>query len=146
MATVELRPGDVLNIVWSSVQNTPLGRKEVESSFSYEYDDLLVQLKARGRRGVGRRNSGTEGARFSRLVALTVNAIKKGTWSTGARIDRDVVYGKMIKRFGELDSSEYVNITPNAKKSITYLIQKKTALRTAQKRELNTMLETIHAS
>ena len=93
MATVELRPGDVLNIVWSSVQNTPLGRKEVESSFSYSYDDLPVQLKARGRR-----NSGTEGVSFRRLVALTVNAIKKGTWSTGARIDRDVVYGKMIQR------------------------------------------------
>lgn len=145
MAAVELRPGDVLNIVWSSVQNTPLGRKEVESSFSYSYDELLIQLKAKGRRG-GRRNSGTEGARFSRLVALTVNAIKKGTWSTGARIDRDVVYGKMIKRFSELDSREYTNITPNAKKSITYLIQKKTALRMSQKRELNSMLEAIHAS
>ena len=47
MAAVELRPGDVLNIVWSSVQNTPLGRKEVESSFSYQYDELLIQLKAK---------------------------------------------------------------------------------------------------
>ena len=51
MAAVELRPGDVLNVVWSSVQNTPLGRKEVESSFSYSYDELLIQLKTKGRRG-----------------------------------------------------------------------------------------------
>ena len=48
MAAVELRPGDVLNIVWSSVQNTPLGRKEVESSFSYSYEELLVSTQDKG--------------------------------------------------------------------------------------------------
>ena len=43
MASVELRPGDTLNIVWTSVQDTPLGVKEVESSFAFSYDDLLAR-------------------------------------------------------------------------------------------------------
>src|SRR5689334_17279035 len=113
MASVELRPGDTLNIVWTSVQETPLGVKEVESSFAFTYDELLARLRAKCRAGKSRR-SGTNGARFSRIVALATNALRKGKWSTGADIDRDEVFGKLMKRFHELENTEYANITSNA--------------------------------
>lgn len=135
MASVELRPGDTLNIVWSSVQDTPLGAKEVESRFAYSYEELLARLRAKGRAGKSRR-SGTSGARFSRLVALASNALRKGKWSTGADIDKDQVFGKLLKRFGELDSGEYVNITSNAKESLVQLYQHKTLLKPQQKKDL----------
>jgi hypothetical protein len=142
MASVDLRPGDTLNIIWSSVQDTPLGTKEVESKFAYSYDELLARLKAKGRAGKSRR-SGTSGARFSRIVALATNALRKGKWSTGADIDRDEVFTKLMRRFGELDSSEYANITGNAKQSLLALHQGKTTLKAQQKKELKDAIEAI---
>ena len=120
MATVELRPGDVLNIVWSSTQNTPLGVKEVESSFAFTYDELLQRLRSKGRAGKSRR-SGSEGARFSRIVALAVNALRKGEWSTGAKIKRAEVFERLIARFEKLNPAEYPNVTKNARQSIEML-------------------------
>lgn len=142
MASVELRPGDTLNIIWSSVQETPLGVKEVESKFAYSYEELLARLKAKGRAGKSRR-SGTNGARFSRVVALATNALRKGKWSTGADIDRDEVFGKMMKRFNDLDPSEYANITGNAKQALVQLYHGKTALKPAQKKDLKEAIEAI---
>ena len=135
MASVELRPGDTLNIIWSSVQDTPLGVKEVESKFAYSYDELLLRLKAKGRAGKSRR-SGTSGARFSRIVALAANALRKGKWSTGADIDREEVFVKLMRRFNELDATEYPNITANAKQSLIVLYQNKTILKAPQKKDL----------
>ena len=142
MASVELRPGDTLNIIWSSVQDTPLGVKEVESKFAYSYDELLARLKAKGRAGKSRR-SGTSGARFSRIVALATNALRKGKWSTGADIDRDEVFTKLMRRFGELDATEYANITGNAKESLVELYQSKTILKAPQKKDLKDAIEAI---
>ena len=142
MASVELRPGDTLNIVWSSVQETPLGVKEVESKFAYSYEELLARLKAKGRAGKSRR-SGTSGARFSRIVALATNALRKGRWSTGAEIDRDEVFAKLLKRFSELDAAEYANITANAKQSLVALYQGKSALKVPQKKDLRDVIEAI---
>lgn len=142
MASVELRPGDTLNIIWSSVQDTPLGVKEVESKFAYSYDDLLARLKAKGRAGKSRR-SGTNGARFSRIVALATNALRKGKWSTGADIDKDEVFAKLMRRFGELDNTEYANITGNAKQSLLALYQGKTNLKANQKKDLKDAIEAI---
>lgn len=132
MASVELRPGDTLNIVWSSVQETPLGSTEVESSFAFSYEELLARLKAKSRVGKSRR-SGTVGARFSRFVALSTNALRKGKWSTGADIDKEEVFDKLIKKLAELDSDEYRNITLNAKKSLIELFQSKNILKQNQK-------------
>jgi hypothetical protein len=140
MATVELRPGDTLNIVWTSVQETPLGVKEVESSFAFSYDELLVRLKAKGRTGKSRR-SGTSGARFSRIVALATNALRKGKWSTGADIDREEVFGKLMSRFGELDAAEYANITPNAKQSLANLYKNNKNLSPEQRLQLKDAVE-----
>jgi hypothetical protein len=139
---VELRPGDTLNIIWSSVQDTPLGVKEVESKFAYSYDELLARLKAKGRAGKSRR-SGTSGARFSRIVALATNALRKGKWSTGADIDRDEVFAKLMKKFHELDASEYANITGNAKQSLLALHQGKASLKANQKKDLRDAIEAI---
>ncbi|MGE0173610.1 MAG: hypothetical protein AB7T49_12510 [Oligoflexales bacterium] len=142
MASVELRPGDTLNIVWTSVQDTPLGVKEVESSFAFSYEELLLRLKARGRAGKSRR-SGTSGARFSRLVALSTNALRKGKWSTGADIDRDEVFTKLHSKFSELDPSEYLNITGNAKESLLKLHENSKYLKPEQKKQLKGMIEAI---
>lgn len=142
MASVELRPGDTLNIVWTSVQDTPLGLKEVESSFAFSYDELLLRLKAKGRAGKFRR-SGTNGARFSRIVALSTNALRKGKWSTGADIDRDEVFSKLMGRFNELDEAEYANITSNAKESILNLYKNGKYLNDLQKDELRQMVESV---
>ena len=142
MASVELRPGDTLNIIWSSVQDTQLGVKEVESKFAYTYDELLARLKAKGRAGKSRR-TGTSGARFSRIVAVATNALKKGKWSTGADIDRDEVFAKLMRRFSELDATEYANITANAKQSLVLLYQGKAALKAPQKKDLKDAIDAI---
>ena len=142
MASVDLRPGDTLNIIWSSVQETPLGVKEVESKFAYSYEELLARLKAKGRAGKSRR-SGTNGARFSRIVALATNALRKGKWSTGADIDRDQVFAKLMRRFNELDAAEHTNITGNAKQSLIALYQGKTVLKPNQKKDLKDAIEAI---
>lgn len=135
MASVEIRPGDTLNIIWSSVQDTPLGVKEVESKFAYSYDELLAKLRAKGRAGKSRR-SGTNGARFSRIVALATNALRKGKWSTGADIDREEVFSKLLKKFNDLDDCEYANITGNAKESLVALYKSDGILNDVQKEEL----------
>jgi len=140
MASVELRPGDTLNIVWTSVQDTPLGVKEVESSFAFSYDDLLAKLKTNGRTGKSRR-SGTNGARFSRIVALATNALKKGKWSTGADIDKGEVFEKLMRKFDELEPSEYENITPNARESLAALYENGQGLTENQRVSLRKAIE-----
>lgn len=132
MASVELRPGDTLNIVWSSVQETPLGSTEVESSFAFSYEELLLRLKAKSRAGKSRR-SGTVGARFSRFIALSTSALRKGKWSTGADIDKEEVFTKLIERLNSLEPAEYLNITENAKKSLVEMYQNKSFLKQNQK-------------
>ncbi|NDE15732.1 hypothetical protein EBZ80_12460 [bacterium] len=139
MASVQLRPGDTLNIVWTSVQETPLGMKEVESNFAFTYEELLARLKAKGRTGKSRR-SGTDGARFSRIVALATNAMRKGKWSTGADIDRDVVFNKLMRKFNELENHEYANITSNAREALSELHDSK-YLKPNQKKELKSALD-----
>ena len=122
MANVELRPGDTLEIIWTSLQETPLGSKEVESSFAFSYEELLSKLKSKGRAGKSRR-VGSDGARFSRVFALATNALRKGKWSTGADIDREEVFTKLVARFKKLEVEEYGNITGNAKQSLLHLYQ-----------------------
>jgi hypothetical protein len=112
----------------------------VESKFAYSYDELLTRLKAKGRAGKSRR-SGTSGARFSRIVALATNALRKGKWSTGADIDRDEVFAKLMKRFGELDATEYNNITGNAKESLVVLYNSKNILKANQKKDLKDAID-----
>ncbi len=143
MASVELRPGDTLNIIWIAQQDTPLGTKEIESIFAFEYDDLLIKLRAKGRAGKSRK-SGTNGARFSRVIALATNALKKGKWSTGADIDKDIVFNRLMKKFSELDKIEYANITANAKESLGNLFRNtKINFKPQQKKDLKAMLDNI---
>ncbi len=142
MASVELRPGDTLNIVWSSVQDTPLGVKEVESSFAFTYDELLLRLRTKGKVGTSRR-SGNVGARFSRIVALSCNALQKGKWSTGAEINRSEVFVKLVNQFRDLSSSEYHNITENAKQSLQYLYESEGLLKKSQKTDLKDVLKAM---
>ena len=142
MASVELRPGDTLNIVWSSVQETPLGTKEIESSFAFSYEELLQKMRSKGRAGKSRR-SGTSGARFSRIVALATNALRKGKWSTGADIDREEVFAKLMLRFNELDAAEYANITGNARHSLLGLYESKAILKGNQRKELKDAVTAI---
>lgn len=145
MASVELRPGDTLNIIWKSTQESPLGVREVESSFAFSYEDLLGRLGAKGRMGKSRR-SGSSGARFSRLVALSTNALRKGKWSTGADIDRSEVFAKFCERFRELDSKEYVNVTANAKKSLLKLQKDGRYLNLEQQQQLHGLMSLMGLS
>lgn len=142
MASIDLRQGDTLNIVWSSVQDTPLGVKEVESSFAFTYDDLLTRLRTKRKIGKSRR-SGTNGARFSRVVALACTALKKGKWSTGAEISRTKVFSKLLARFKELGPLEYANITENAKKSLSELYDSEDLLKKNQKADLKGVVEVL---
>ena len=142
MATVELRPGDDLNIIWKSVQNTPLGKQEVESSFLFTYDELLHRLQG-NTSGHKSKKSGTEGARFSRVVALTCNALKKGKWSTGADIERSEVFERMNRRFKKLDPSEYRNITPNAKAALLEILENKNFIDPNDVKELQVIVNKI---
>ncbi len=139
MSSVELRPGDTLNIVWTAVQETPLGKKEVESSFAFTYDELLTKLRSKGHAGKSRR-SGTEGARFSRVIALSTNALRKAKWSTGADIDRNEVFEKLITQFNALEEGEYKNVTANAKKALVALYKNGTYLSSEQKEALKASL------
>lgn len=141
MASVDLRPGDTLNIVWNSVQETPLGETSVESSFQFSYDELVARLQNKPSAGKSRR-SGTAGARFSRVVALATNALKKGKWSTGAEIDRKVVLEKLIKRFRALEAAEYENITENARKSLLKLQSAKLDVPKSLLSDLQVLLKT----
>lgn len=144
MATVSIRPGDTLNIVWSALHQTPLGAQEIESSFSFSYNELLARLRA-GSNGRSRR-SGTQGARFSRVVALAANAIYKGRWSTGANIDRERVFSRMLEHYKELDKREHANITPNARRSLLRLYKNSgNLLNNRQRRELKEVLDTLSA-
>lgn len=139
MANVELRPGDTLNIVWTSLQVTPLGVKETESKFAFTYEDLLSKLRSKTAQGKSRR-SGTEGARFSRIVALATNALIKGKWSTGADIDRNEVFDRLKRKFSKLDPLEYVNITENARTSLQE-IYKSDILSSEQKEAIRPLFE-----
>lgn len=143
MATVSLRPGDTLNVVWPAVYQTPLGSREVESSFSFSYDELVSRLRTKGR-GDRSRRSGTEGARFSRIIALSTNAIHKGKWSTGADIDRDQVFERMCLHYGELDRSEYVNVTANARRSLLKLHRNSSMLSSQQRKELRKIMDILN--
>jgi hypothetical protein len=142
MANVELRPGDTLNILWTSVQDTPLGVREVESSFAFDYEELLARLRAKGRAGKSRR-SGTVGARFSRVVALATNAMRKGKWSTGADIDRDIVFDKLMSKWRELGENEYANITANAKEALVNMFKTSRVLKPNQRKELKDALDVM---
>ena len=141
MASVDLRPGDTLNIVWSSVQDTPLGRREVESNFSFSYEELLMRLKTKVK-GEHSKQSNTEGAKFSRLVALALNALKKGKWSTGTDIDKRLVFDKFFERFQALEEFEYKNLTERSKVALKDFY-KESILDDDQQKKLKTMIEAL---
>ena len=142
MASVELRPGDTLSIIWSSIQKTPLGSQEVESSFIFTYDELLGRLQAKGKAGKSRR-SGTEGARFSRVVALSVTCLRKGVWANGAAMDRGEVFKRLLEGLKELPDSEYGNLTDKAKSSLLEIYEARTPLRLTQKAQLKRILQAM---
>ena len=141
MATVAFRAGDTLNIVWSALHQTPLGAQEIESSFSFSYSELLERLRSSSDDRSRRR---TEGARFSRVVALATHAIHKGHWSTGASIDRNEVFSRMMAQYRDLDKREHANITANARRSLQRLYgNSDERLNNRQRRDLKEMLDTI---
>jgi hypothetical protein len=142
MANVEIRPGDTLSIVWSSVQKTPFGSTPVESSFAFSYEDILGKLQAKGRSGRTRKLP-TEGVRLSRVVALSLKALKTGKWATGSEIDKDEVFDRLVSQMNDLHELERKNITPNAKRALLELYKSKTLLKANQKNQLKDVLETV---
>ena len=66
--------------------------------------------------------------------------MRKGKWSTGADIDRDVVFSKLMSKFTELENHEFANITANAREALANLHESK-HLKPNQKKELKVSLD-----
>jgi hypothetical protein len=145
VAVVEFRPGDTLTIICPLVHETPFGTKKIESNFELSYEDLLRRLEAQSQGGKTRK-LGTNGTRFSRMVSLSFHALHKGTWATGASIDRRNVFAHLIDHFQALQSVDYSDITTVAKKSLCTLQNSSDILTPAQKRQLQEMLDALGLS
>jgi hypothetical protein len=66
--------------------------------------------------------------------------MRKGKWSTGADIDKDEVFERMMSRFRMLQDKEFMNITGNARESLVELCDAK-SLKPNQRKELKDILE-----
>jgi len=130
MSTVNLKQGDTLNIIWTSKQDTPFGVKEVESSFAFTYEDLLLKLRKRKSK-----KSRVKGKYFSRLVSLSCYAMIKGRWSSGSIINRNRVLNNLTIRFNELDKTDYKDITKMATNKL-YGMLTLTKVLTEEQREM----------
>lgn len=118
MAKVVLQPGDTLMVL---VKGTAVAGAETFVGINYEQLVPILTQPADKRR-VGRsRRSKTEGVRFSRYVGLASYALEHGRWPSGAVIDRTEIINGILSRFRQLNSSEYVNITPNAREALAAL-------------------------
>lgn len=54
------------------------------------------------------------GAKMSRVIALRVNAIEKGTWSTGVTIDRSKMFSDLIDEMASTSLDVLNDLTPKA--------------------------------
>lgn len=115
MNTLELNPGGVLYV------NMP-GEGSFTTSVRLTHEELVTLLKAKHTARRSSRRSKTPGAHISRVVALAVNAINKGTWSTGAEIDKTEILTKLVNQLEALPVSEYGNITEKAADSLNRLM------------------------
>lgn len=139
MANVSLRRGDTLDIVWSASHQTPLGAREIESHFAFTYDELLLRLRS-DRQRQKTKKSGTNGARFSRTVALVYNAVRKGKWATGVNIDRERVLERMLRQYRDLDRYELDDITKNARNLLLKLYLHESSVKKQHQRELRSIV------
>ena len=142
MANVSLRRGDTLNIVWSASHQTPLGDREIESHFAFTYDELLLRLRSDSQRPKAKK-SGTNGARFSRTVALVYNAVRKGRWATGVKIDRDQVLERMLRQYHKLESYELADITANAKNLLVKLFLQESDIQSHHRQQLHAIVDCL---
>lgn len=88
MATVHLHPGDTLNLVVDIVK-TPKGQSNVVMPFVYE--DLMEILSPKRRR----KNATKPGGKVSRQINLFCQALRRGTWTTGAPIHRSDIADRL---------------------------------------------------
>jgi len=109
---VTLRKGDILSLeapVDSPVV-TELG-EVTDIFFNFTYDELVDKLKTKTNKT---RKAKTEGARFSRLIALYSRATLTGKWSSGATIDTYKAGSMLAYMLDTIPEEEYVNITDKA--------------------------------
>lgn len=88
MATLNLHPGDTLNLVVDIVK-TPKGQSNVVMPFVYE--DLMEILAPKRRR----KNTPKPGGKVSRQINLFCQALSKGVWTTGAPIHRSDIADRL---------------------------------------------------
>lgn len=119
MAIVYLKPGDTLNIIWNSPQITPLGTTDIESCFSYSYEEIIQGLKNSSI--IEAKKSEEECSKFSRHVGLAFHAFKKGVWSSGSPINRKAILINLITHFQKIKSVDYIYISKKAKASLDKL-------------------------
>jgi hypothetical protein len=103
---IEIKPGQSLLI-----------RTEGNGASIFSLPELRELLRPRWTKVSHR--SKTPGSKFSRHLALSLHALEKGKWSTGAKIDRIIVLTALQRKFDLLPESEYSNITPAAMKALT---------------------------
>lgn len=140
MATYLLNPDDVL--VLADTEHKMGGKP---ACYNFTYSEVLSALRGKEKRHSVKRRPGGAGIRFSRLVALTASAINKGKWANGAEIDRDAVFAKMLFRFGELKSSDYEDVTVNARVTLSSLFHNSDHITTIQRKALNSITSALAA-
>jgi len=114
--------GDKVSFVWEVEVQTPLGKKVLETKTTFSYEEMLNKLSTKKNKSGKSRRSNTAGSRFSRVIALSFHAIKKGTWSTGAPISAPQVFDNLLTAFSNLEESEYPNLTERSKQILDLLI------------------------
>lgn len=119
MATVQLRPGDTLNILVHGLITTVIGNLESSAVVPFTYDDLMELLSKEKKPGTSRKSK-TPGAKASRQISLLVNAWNKGVWSTGAPVRRFDVGNKLVTVLNDLllEKEGDCTLTPKARDSL----------------------------
>jgi hypothetical protein len=141
MKNIEFNEGDTLTFTWKSTTNTPFGPQKVTTKIGYTYEEILEKLKTPEPVQTAHKRSG--GARFSYMIAHAVKALKEGKWSSGPKVKKEAVLAKLLENLSLLDKSEYTNVTRNARRTLSQVLEDDTILNLAQRTTVKHVLDTI---
>jgi hypothetical protein len=117
MEKIEIRPGQILNIVHEVGVRTPFGNQDQEVVVaSVDYDSIIKLLAPKKPR-----KKQTPGVYFSRRVSLAATALRTGKWPSGAPISASAVVDGLFESFKALNPRDYSDITDKAMGTLTLL-------------------------
>lgn len=116
MTTVALHPGHSLQIITKDFAETKLGRKEVDVTHTFSYDELIEKLNTK--QDDPNRNPGRV---FSKRVSMSLRALVLGKWPSEVVADKDAVCAKVIEDFKKVPVDFYKDLTDNAKVALVAL-------------------------